>query len=265
MFHIELEGQDHLKRATGSRTLLAPKHSSRWDPLILALIAHQPLRFVAAHTEFRGLQGWLIHCLGTVSLDRERPHLSTLREIESILAASDPLVIFPEGGIRPAHRVGSLKPGLGRLAIGATRKFHHSIQVIPIAITYDPAPQWGATVRLQVAPPLQTSDYLTDLEPADQETLDSASSSSKNASSGSDQTSNRSSIRANAYQDKLAAAALTQDLENHLQQMLMASAPIQDSQTQTDPLHQLLTLQPHRLGESGLRSKSGVGSAPGSP
>lgn len=139
--------------------ILAPKHSSRWDPLVIGLLTSRPLRFVTTHTEFKGFHGWLIRRLGAIPIVRERAGASTIKLLEEYLLADQPLVLFPEGGIREGY-VGQLKPGLGRIVMALNSKFQKEIPVIPIQIHYEPAPQLGAQVHLQVLPALTPQPYL---------------------------------------------------------------------------------------------------------
>ncbi len=156
-FRVEIQGMEHGPLESG--VILAPKHSSRWDPLLLALLSSQPLRYVATHTEFQGFQGWIIRRLGSIPIVRDHTGASTVRAIESMLLAGQAVVIFPEGGIRSGY-IGTLKPGLARIAIKVNRdpRFTHPVPIIPIAISYDPAPRWQAKVKIQVLPPLHPQE-----------------------------------------------------------------------------------------------------------
>lgn len=149
-FRVEIVGQHQLP---SGGAILAPKHSSRWDPVVLALISPTPLRFVASHTEFRGMQGWLMRQLGTIPLDREGAHASTFHHMETVLLAGERVVIFPEGGIRPGY-LGRLKPGICRVGVRLERRYQQPVPIVPVAIRYSPAPRFRAQVRIEVLPPL---------------------------------------------------------------------------------------------------------------
>lgn len=156
-FRVEIVGH---QRIPCGGAILAPKHSSRWDPLVLTLLSPTPLRFVATHTEFKGMQGWFMRQMGTIPVDRESAHASTFHVVESLLMAGETIVMFPEGGIRPG-RLGPLKPGICRLGVRLTRKHRHPTPIVPIAITYTPAPRFRAHVRVEVLPALPLADQLS--------------------------------------------------------------------------------------------------------
>ncbi|MFN4066227.1 MAG: lysophospholipid acyltransferase family protein [Thermosynechococcus sp.] len=132
--------------------LLAPKHCSRWDPVILPLVWPYPLRFMTNAIEFGGVQGWLIRRLGAFAVNLNRPQPSSLRHALEILKAGQPLVIFPEGGIVRDQVVRPLKPGLARLVLQADRP----LPIFPVGIAYDPQPQFRARVALWIGAPLWT-------------------------------------------------------------------------------------------------------------
>lgn len=146
-FQVKIEGKEFLARPA----ILAPTHLSRWDPLLVALLSPDPLRFVATHSEFIGLQGWIMSRLGTIPLDRERAKASSFHKMENSLCQGETLVIFPEGGIRRENLV-TLKPGLGRLVMRMQRKYHSCIPVFPVTITYTPRVCFRAQVTIRVLP-----------------------------------------------------------------------------------------------------------------
>jgi 1-acyl-sn-glycerol-3-phosphate acyltransferase len=164
-FHIHICGAENWPQSDKG-LILAPKHCSRWDPLLLALLSPRPLRFVATTTEFKGLQGWFMHRLGAIPIDREQTKPSSIYAMVKLLQAGEPVVIFPEGGIR--EHLGPLKPGLGRMAVNMERKYQLALQVLPIVIRYRPKAIRGATAEILILPPLQVCQFISDpSQPAD--------------------------------------------------------------------------------------------------
>ncbi|QEQ01892.1 lysophospholipid acyltransferase family protein [Thermosynechococcus sp. QKsg1] len=147
---ITIVGREQLPKE--GHFLLAPKHCSRWDPVILPLVWPYPLRFMTNAIEFGGVQGWFIRRLGAFAVNLNRPQPSSLRHVLEILNAGQPLVIFPEGGIVPDQVVRPLKPGLARLVLQADRP----LPIFPVGIAYDPKPQFRARVALWIGAPLWT-------------------------------------------------------------------------------------------------------------
>jgi 1-acyl-sn-glycerol-3-phosphate acyltransferase len=72
---IVIKGLEYLPES-GS-VVLAPKHFSRWDPLVLALLSTEPLQFMTNANQFEGFQGWLIQRLGAFPVDLNHPKVSS--------------------------------------------------------------------------------------------------------------------------------------------------------------------------------------------
>ncbi len=82
---IIIEGMEHLP-AQGP-IVLAPKHYSRWDPLLIALLSLEPLWFMTNANQFSGVQGWLIQRLGAFPVDLSHPKVSSFRYAIELLHA----------------------------------------------------------------------------------------------------------------------------------------------------------------------------------
>ncbi|WP_448526045.1 lysophospholipid acyltransferase family protein [Parathermosynechococcus lividus] len=161
---ITIVGREQLPKDGGF--VLAPKHYSRWDPVILALVWFRPLRFMTNAIEFRGVQGWFIRRLGAFSINLNRPQASSLRHALEILKTGQPLVLFPEGGIERELPVRPLKPGLARLVLQA--QGDRPIPIFPVGIVYTPCPQFRCRVSVYVAPPLWVERNGRDRQPLKQ-------------------------------------------------------------------------------------------------
>lgn len=148
--------------------ILAPTHRSRWDALIVPLIAGRygtgrDLHFMVMSSEVKGIQGWFIRRLGGFPVDIQRPGIGSLRHGVELLEAGEGLVIFPEGGIFRDRAVHSLKPGLARLALQAElNQPGLQVQIVPISLEYDSAyPQWHSKIRVCIGKPLSVDQYAT--------------------------------------------------------------------------------------------------------
>lgn len=141
--------------------VLAPKHFSRWDPLVLCLLSTEPLRFMTNANQFEGFQGWLIRRLGAFPVDLNRPTVSSLRCAVELLQAGRKLVMFPEGGIVRDQPLRPIKSGLARLVLQAEAKMPQgvTIPIVPIAIRYNPGAYPCARIVIHISPPLYLQDY----------------------------------------------------------------------------------------------------------
>lgn len=94
--------------------VVAANHESVLDPLLLALAAPQPLRFLAKVELWRFRPGaWLMDALGGVPITRDRRDLLTVARAEELLRAGESVALFPQGTVRG----GAWTRGAARLAL----------------------------------------------------------------------------------------------------------------------------------------------------
>lgn len=171
---ILITGTEHLPGE--GPLVLAPKHYSRWDPLLIALLSTEPLRFMTNANQFSGLQGWLIQRLGAFAVNLARPSISSLRLAVELLQSGKKLVLFPEGGIVRDRPLRDLKSGLARLVLQAeaTAPEPITIPILPVALRYQPDAIARAQVSIHICPPLYTRDYQQENEKQTAEALTQA-------------------------------------------------------------------------------------------
>jgi 1-acyl-sn-glycerol-3-phosphate acyltransferase len=139
--------------------VLAPKHYSRWDPLILGILSLEPFWFMTNANQFVGVQEWFLRRLGAFPVDLARPKVSSYRYAIHLLGLGKKLVMFPEGGIVRDQVLRPLKPGLARLVLQAEVSVEQVIPVVPIALCYTPEPLWRGKITLCICPPLYTKHH----------------------------------------------------------------------------------------------------------
>lgn len=156
---INIKGSSYLP--TQGPVILAPKHFSRWDPFVLAVLSVEPLWFMTNANQFSGIQGWFLRRLGAFPVDVNHPKIASFRCAIALLQTHKKLMLFPEGGIVRDQPLRPLKPGLARLVLqaeaSAPAPLH--IPIVPIAIHYEPAPVWRSRITITISSPLQTVDY----------------------------------------------------------------------------------------------------------
>ena len=154
---IIIQGFEHLP--VNGPVMLAPKHYSRWDPVVLALLSVEPLWYMTNANQFGGVQGWIIRRLGAFPVDLARPQVSSFRSAIAVLTAGKKLMLFPEGGIVRDQPLRPLKSGFARLVLQAESALGDgSIPIVPIAIGYQPNAVWRAKVIIHILPPLCSKD-----------------------------------------------------------------------------------------------------------
>lgn len=108
-YRIEIVG-----RVPPGPVIVAANHESLLDPLVLALAARQPLRFLAKVELWRYRPGgWLMDALGGVPITRDRRDLVSLGRAVDLLRAGESVALFPQGTVRG----GVWTRGAARLAL----------------------------------------------------------------------------------------------------------------------------------------------------
>lgn len=156
---IAISGQEYLPEK--GPVVLASKHFSRWDPLILALLSTEPLRYMTRADQMTGTQGWIVKQLGGFSINPDHPTVSSLRCAIDLIHNHKKLVIFPEGGIVQDQPLRPLKLGLARLVMQAeaTSEQPLSVPVIPISLHYSPTASFRSRVSVRINSPLYIEQY----------------------------------------------------------------------------------------------------------
>jgi len=154
---ITIHGREHLPEQ--GPFILASKHFSRWDPLVLSLLSQEPLRFMTNANQFEGIQGWMIERLGAFPVNLSHPGIASLRCAIDLLHAGRKLVIFPEGGIVRDRPLREFKTGLARLVLQAEANGGIKIPILPIALSYSPTDSPHANITIQISAPLYTNSY----------------------------------------------------------------------------------------------------------
>ncbi len=95
-WRLDVVGADRIPQHGGF--VFAPVHRSNIDFLLPALATPRRIRWMAKHTIFKG--GWidrLLVAVGAFPVDRTRVDRHALNTAESLLAAGEGVVMFPEG------------------------------------------------------------------------------------------------------------------------------------------------------------------------
>jgi fatty acid desaturase/1-acyl-sn-glycerol-3-phosphate acyltransferase len=162
-FRIGLRHPERLPR--DGMVVLAPTHRSKWDSLVLSYLTGGPLRYLAAHFEFVGLQGWFMERLGAFRIKTSWPVPGPLRHAIDLVTAGERLVVFPEGTIfyyRPGE-VYPIKPGAAWIALRAQRRSPGStVHIVPIRLNYsDRFLRFRSRIEVVVQEPVAVASYVT--------------------------------------------------------------------------------------------------------
>jgi len=162
-FYLRIEVRGRERLPDDRPMILAPTHRSKWDGLVLAHLVGRPLRYLANENNFVGVQGWFMRRLGSISIDVDRPSHQAMRHCRELVAAGEPLVVFPEGTIyyyKP-HEVHPIKRGVAWLALpGRESRSGGSPVVVPIRLVYgDRKLRFGSRIEVIVGEPISPEAY----------------------------------------------------------------------------------------------------------
>jgi 1-acyl-sn-glycerol-3-phosphate acyltransferase len=135
-FRPEIFGREYLPR-TGP-AILAANHASFLDPILIAMRARRPVRFLVSHEFYadRRLHA-LLRWFGAIPVGGEAGMVRSFRRIADVIRRGELLGIFPEGGIT---RDGAMMPFRDGAALIALRM---GVPVVPIHVggTFEALPR----------------------------------------------------------------------------------------------------------------------------
>ncbi len=116
--------------------LLTPSHRSMLDIPWVSMCTSRRVRFMGKASAFSmPIVGSLFKLLGGFPVARDGSDRGPLRDSLKILAAGEPLAVFPEGTRQRGDKIGELQQGAAYLAIKS------QVPVVPIAL-YDTERTW---------------------------------------------------------------------------------------------------------------------------
>lgn len=126
-YPLEIKGLENLPREGG--IILAPNHSSYFDPIHFGLAIPRNIRWIAKKSFFDvWWRGWFFKATGCLSVNPEKPSIEVLKGALLILKQGKMLGIFPEGS---RSRDGKLMNGELGVALLAIRS---GVPILPAAI-----------------------------------------------------------------------------------------------------------------------------------
>lgn len=124
---LSIEGREHLPRH--GAYVLAPVHRSIMDTPISSCLSRRRLRFMGKDSLWkRQPAAWVLSALGGFPVSRGSADREALRRCIAVLAAGEPLVLFPEGERKSGEVVQPLFQGAAYVALKA------GAPIIPVGI-----------------------------------------------------------------------------------------------------------------------------------
>jgi len=128
LFAPRIEGAEHVP-APGTGALLACKHDSFLDSLLVTNLSSRPVRFMGAVGWLRlPVVGWALRACGVFPVHRGRGDRDAVTRAAALAREGALVGIFPEGRLVRGRLVGPLRRGGARIALEA------GVPVIPVAL-----------------------------------------------------------------------------------------------------------------------------------
>jgi 1-acyl-sn-glycerol-3-phosphate acyltransferase len=168
LFKVEIIGSEWMP--TQGPVLLASRHESLLDPLLLGAFLPRPVHFLysADLTVYPGMKGFLNFTQG-IQVTKGSADRAALRQALDLLSQSLVVGIFPEGGIGPKDELGAFTEGAAWLARSS------GALILPVwlstrtAITARGYPKLGGTIVVVLGQPYQLPRSERDLAAASAE------------------------------------------------------------------------------------------------
>lgn len=125
-WRVSVKGKEHVP-ATGP-FILAPVHRSNVDFAIVAAVTPRRMHYLAKDSIWKLGLGRLWESLGAIPVARGTADREAMRQLETALAAGDPVVMFPEGTRQSGPDVQPLFDGPAYVAARA------GVPIVPVGI-----------------------------------------------------------------------------------------------------------------------------------
>lgn len=167
-YKVDVKGLNRIPR--NKPVILAPNHSNGFvDPVILAMLTPQKVRFFARGDVFKGaFAKWILNQMNVSPMYRMQDGFAELKkndksfeECRNLLTANKTILIFPEGLCVQERRLRHLKKGLTRIAFQTLESFNYSkdILVIPVGINYQAATKFRSKAFIDIGNPISMKEY----------------------------------------------------------------------------------------------------------
>ena len=128
IYRCKSEGSQNIPENIG--VILAPNHTSFFDPPITGCFMKQDLFFMAKEELFSiPVLGWCIKRTNAFPVKRGKQDMSAFRNAFGLLENKKALLVFPEGTRSKDGQLGKARAGVGMLACNG------QVPVIPVKIT----------------------------------------------------------------------------------------------------------------------------------
>lgn len=117
LVNIKIYGRKKIPKK--GRLIIAPNHTSWWDPPLIGLVSIREVFYLAKEELFTANKffGWLIRTYNAIPLKREMGGISAMKKAKELLRNNLCVCIFPEGTRSKKGHLLSFKKGVALLAM----------------------------------------------------------------------------------------------------------------------------------------------------
>lgn len=128
LFKIKVEGLENIP--TEGKIILAANHKSNWDPLFIAgaIRTRKLVGIAKKELNNNNIIAYFIKKLGVITIDRDKPEITSVKKVLKALKEESAVVIFPEGTRVKGEEFGEAKQGAALFAVKGKSN------IIPISI-----------------------------------------------------------------------------------------------------------------------------------
>ena len=120
LYRVHVTGEDNIPDS--GAVIISPNHASAADPILLAVVARRPIRFMGKAELFRiPLLGWILKALGAFPVHRNEGDVAAIKKSLAILSDGEMLCVFTQGtrcpGVPVRETADKVKSGVGLLTM----------------------------------------------------------------------------------------------------------------------------------------------------
>jgi 1-acyl-sn-glycerol-3-phosphate acyltransferase len=126
-WRVRVEGLEHIPK--DGAFILSPNHRSNVDTPLVALMGTRALRFMGKDSMWKfAFSDWFFTSMGGIPVHRGVPDRAAMKSCDEVLAAGQPMVIFPEGTRKSGPVIEEIFEGPAYLAA------KHQVPIVPVGI-----------------------------------------------------------------------------------------------------------------------------------
>lgn len=96
LFPTKIIGRENIPE--GKAIVVCNHYSNADAPIMITRVFKRGIHFLAKKELFKGkLRSWFVRAMGGIEIDRENPSAASMKEIFTLIANDEKIVIFPEG------------------------------------------------------------------------------------------------------------------------------------------------------------------------